>query len=224
MIRAATWCALLAGCADAPPVVVFAAASTTDVVEAVVARSPHPDQIAVSVAASSVLARQIAAGAPADVFVSADSDWVDWLAAQGVSVGRRRVVASGRLVVAGPRSAQGEPALRGRIALADPSHVPAGRYARRALARLGRWAEVAPEAVYVADVRAALAAVQTGAADRAIVYASDVRERADVSVWPIFPAMPEIQFVVAEIGAPSAVFDALAAPHAWRQAGFEAAP
>lgn len=224
MIRALAVCALLAGCADPPQTVVFAAASTTDVVEAVVARHPDADGIAVSIAASSVLAQQIAAGAPADIFVSADRQWVDWLSEQGVRINHRHIVATGRLVVVGPPGSDQEAPFQGRVAIADPSHVPAGHYARRALDALGQWTTVKPKAVFVADVRAALAAVQTGAADRAIVFASDIYRQRGVEVVYRFPEMPEIQFVVAEIGAGGSVYDSLVAARPWLAAGFEAAP
>ncbi len=217
---------VLAGCADAPDATVFAAASTVDVVESVVGESSR--DVRVSGAASSVLARQIAAGAPADVFVSADPAWVDWLAGRGVGIVRQSVVATGTLVVVGASGAaagDAESALAGRVAIADPSHVPAGRYARKALEREGMWRQVQPRAVYTADVRAALVAVQTGAADRAVVYASDLSRQSDVRVLYRFDPMPEIRFVVAQLtpaGGPA--YDALAAPEPWRAAGFGPSP
>ena len=184
--------ALLAGCAAPEPgPVVFAAASTGDVV-----RAAAPAGAVVSVAASSVLARQIARGAPAAVFVSADPEWVDWLAGQGLEALDRRVVAEGQLVVVGARGTRRAPSLEaaldgvGRVALADPAHVPAGRYARRALERAGLWGDVEARVVGAGDVRAALAAVETGAADRAVVYATDARASARVAVVAVIPPDP----------------------------------
>ena len=226
----------LAGCAgDDGPVAVFAAASTSDVVHgAAEAETAAGRPTIVSVAASSVLARQIARGAPADVVVSADPAWLDWLEAEGVTLADRRVVARGRLVVVGPADARAvggvAEALAGaeRVALADPAHVPAGRYARSALVRLALWASVEPRVVVVGDVRAAVAAVETGAADRAVVYASDARASARVRVLARVPpaAQPEIAFEAALLDAPRgrAAFDAVASPAAaerWRAAGFD---
>ena len=206
--------AVLAACADAPGPVVFAAASTADVV-----RTAAPDAV-VSVAASSVLARQIAAGAPAAVFVTADPAWADWLADRAEVV-ERRPVASGRLVVVGPPSAPDAQtlagALAGRVAVADPAHVPAGRYARRAVPD-ALWRSV--DLVVTGDVRAALAAVETGAADRAVVYASDAAatDRARI-VWAV-PDTVAVRFeaVLLDPGA-RGVFDRIVGA-GWEAAGF----
>ena len=229
----------LAGCAGGDgPAVVFAAASTSNVVlSAAEAETAAGRPTTVSVAASSVLARQIARGAPADVVVSADPDWLDWLEGEGVDLVDRRVVATGRLVVIGPAGAppadDGASALADveRVALADPSHVPAGRYARSALERLALWESVAPHVVAVGDVRAAVAAVETGAADRAVVYASDARASARVRVLAEVPraAQPEIAFEVALLDAPRgrSAFEAIAGPDAagrWLAAGFGPMP
>ena len=227
---------LLAGCQAPPQTVVFAAASTSDVVQDV-ARQVEAETgraVVVSVGATSVLARQIAHGAPADVLVAADPVWVDWLEGRGHAVRQRRAVARGRLVVVGPpgsRAADLESALSGRLALADPSHVPAGRYARRALESAGLWAGVEPRVVVVGDVRAALAAVEVGAADRAVVYASDARrsDRAAV-VWRLPPA--DVRFELARLDRPpdgagegalaDRVYRALAETERWTAAGFDA--
>lgn len=218
------WLALLvvglAGCAEPPRLVVFAAASTVDVVDAVL--DGVPLDASVSVASSSVLAHQIAQGAPADVYVTADPGWTDWLIARGISVRRRRVVATGRMVVVGRAApaVTARQALRGRIAVADPSHVPAGRYARRALQRAKVWDALEPRLIATADVRAALAAVTTGAADRAIVYASEARHAGLPIVWA-FPPDEAIRFELAELSAAGAeVFDALAVTPAWAAEGF----
>ena len=215
----------LVGCAERSDVVVFAAASTTDVAESV-ARAVTAEtgqSIVVSVGASSVLAQQIARGAPADVYVSADPAWVEWLDGQGVAIAARRVVAGGRMVVVGPlgsTAADARSALKGRVALADPSHVPAGRYARQALDTEGLWDEVEPRAVFTGSVRGALAAVETGAADRAVVYASDAAVGRVARLWA-FPPSPAIRFEVARLTRRGrAAYDALVRPEVWEAAGF----
>lgn len=210
--------AALAGCAEAPSEpVVFAAASTADVVRALA------EGASVSVAASSVLARQVARGAPASVLVTADPAWIDWLAAEGVPVLDRREVARGSLVVVGPADAAPEAdPFTGRIALADPAHVPAGQYARAALRASGRWADVEPRTVRTGDVRAALAAVEAGAADRAVVYASDARASTRVRVLLALDGAGAIRFEAALLKSEGrSVFDALTTrPEAWAAAGF----
>ena len=121
--------------------------------------------------------------------------------------------------------------MSGRLALADPSHVPAGRYARRALESAGLWAGVEPRVVVVGDVRAALAAVEVGAADRAVVYASDARRSDRVAVvWRLPPA--DVRFELARLNRQSSavgggaladrVYRALAETERWTAAGFDA--
>lgn len=210
--------------------VVFAAASTTDVVQGVASQieAETGRAVLVSVGATSTLARQIARGAPADVFVAADPAWVDWLRREGVPVRQRQTVARGRLVVVGPpgsTAADLRAALAGRIAIADPSHVPAGRYARQSLAAAGLWAEVEPRVVAVGDVRAALAAVEVGAADRAVVYASDACRSARAAVvWTLPPS--DIRFEVARLATDRGddVYGSLTRLEVWTAAGFEAQP
>lgn len=188
--------ALVGGCQ--PPreeVVVFAAASLTDVAEAAAQRvteqTSHP--VVVSVGSTASLARQIERGAPADVFLAADPSWVERLRDRTDAVRDVEDLAHGRLVVIGPR---GTPAastvaaalgIDGRVAIGDPAHVPAGVYAHRALDALGEWERVEPRAVPQADVRAALAAVEAGAAHRGIVYASDAAISDRVAVVYTFP-------------------------------------
>ena len=235
MIRALALVALLAGCADrAPGVVVFAAASAADVAQDAADRATTAETpVVVSAAASSTLARQIAAGAPADVFVSADGAWIDWLVDEGVDVRARTALARGRLVVVGPAGGRAAATLRealggaGRIALGDPEHVPAGVYARDALRRAGLWASVQGRVVPQADARAALAAVETGAAEVAVVYASDALASRRVSTrFAIDPAGSrgieyEAVLVRSEAGRP--VLDALADGDLWAARGFEPA-
>ena len=149
-------------------------------------------------AASSALARQIEAGAPADLFVSADAEWMDELQRRALlAPGTRAVVARGQLVVV---AKPGAPSLKGKrgaslarvlaagpLAMADPASVPAGRYGQQALTRMGAWASVAPKVVRAENVRAALALVERGAAPYGIVYATDARASARVRVVGVFP-------------------------------------
>jgi molybdate transport system substrate-binding protein len=160
----------------------FAAASTGNALEEVLADFTRREGIEVqcSFAASSTLAQQITRGAGADLFVSANESWVDHLQQKGL-VAQRQDLLSNRLVVVVPVGAgidlqRPEDLAEGKIryvALADPEGVPAGIYAKQALIRLGLWADVQPKVVSAANVRQALAFVETGAADAGIVYATD---------------------------------------------------
>lgn len=166
----------------------------------------------VSFAASSALARQTAAGAHADLFLSADQDWMDDVQRRGLLVaGTRGDVARNGLVVVG---GAGVPLLSdmrgptlarvlgaGPLAMADPDSVPAGRYGRIALTRLGAWPAVAPRVVRAENVRAALALVARGGARYGIVYATDARASREVRVAGVFPARshPPIVYPLARL-------------------------
>ena len=208
--------ALTAGpVAAAPPKapLVLAAASLQESMNAAAdawAAQGHPRPV-ISFAASSALARQVAAGAPADLFVSADEEWMDDLQRHGLLVpGTRADFLGNRLVVVAP---VGTPPARPydelralgttRVAIADPDSVPAGRYARAALRKMGRWDVVQPNAVRAENVRAALALVERGAAPRGIVYATDARASRRVAVVAIFPAdsHPPIRYPIARLKA-----------------------
>lgn len=204
-------------------VLVFAAASAGDVV-----RDLAPEAMALSVAASSTLARQIRQGAPADVFVSADARWADWLEAEGVEVIDRKTVARGRLVWVEPAGTPSRPTVAEavgaaeRVALGDPGHVPAGAYARDALTDLDLWESVEARVIPQADVRAALVAVETGAADAAVVYASDARVSDRVVVTADLPAARPVAYVALLLSPRGrAVFGALSPEaDAWAERGF----
>lgn len=164
-----------------------------------------------SFAGSSALARQIEAGAPADLFISADAEWMDHVAAAGLIRANTRVsFLSNRLVLISPmvsrtrlNIARGFPldrALgRGRLAMADPDSVPAGKYAKAALTSLAVWTSVSGRIARTANVRAALALVERGEAPLGIVYATDARASAAVRVVGTFPAAshPAIIYPVA---------------------------
>jgi molybdate transport system substrate-binding protein len=160
-----------------------------------------------SFAASSVLARQAAAGARADLFVSADMEWMDFLAQRSMlAPGTRAPFLGNRLVLVARSSGPVErrplaAMLRGRIAVADPASVPAGRYAEAALRKLKLWDAAAPQLVRAENVRAALALVERGAAPYGIVYATDARASTRVRVAGVFPASshPPIVYPLARL-------------------------
>lgn len=153
-----------------------------------------------SFAASSALARQAEAGAKADLFASADEEWMDYLQGKGLlRAGTRARLTENRLVLIAPvgsrlalRIGRGFPLAQalgsGRLAMADPAAVPAGRYGREALTTLGVWNGVAGKVAAAENVRAALALVERGAAPLGIVYATDARAAKGVRVVGVFPA------------------------------------
>ena len=164
-------------------VTVSAAASLTEVLQQLAAQYERrsDDRLILNFAASNTLARQIAAGARVDLFVSADEAQMDAVAAY-IDASTRRAVVSNRLAIAVPddrprrfSSARDlvDPAVR-RIAMGDPTAVPAGVYAKAYLEELGVWAAIAPRVVPSGSVRLALAAVEHGAADAAVVYKTDI--------------------------------------------------
>lgn len=183
-------------------VVVFAAVSLTEGLDAVAEafEATHEGVRVVRVyGASSTLARQIDAGAEADVFLSADTAWVGWLARRGRTRGRLLSPLANALVIARPARTDDvvtphSLASFGRVAIADPDHVPAGRYARLALEADGLWERVAERAVWTPDVRAALAAVTTGAVDAAVVYASDVLTSERVRAAYRWPGSVDVRY------------------------------
>ncbi len=201
---------LASGAARAEEVLVFAAASLTDVLGEIAGsyEAASGDHATLSLGASSILERQIEEGAPADLFVSADEAKVERLAGKGLlAPGTRRDLLSNRLVivVAAERgvavtSAADLAAARVRVlALAEPQTVPAGIYAKEYLQRAGLWVQVADKVVPTENVRAALAAVESGNADAAIVYATDLAIARDVRVAYEVPLelTPRIVYVVA---------------------------
>ena len=161
-------------------------------------------------AASSDLARQIRAGAPADVFVSADEAQMDALERQGlVRAGERHDLLSNTLVVVVPEAQAARVAsprdLAGlrAIALADPQAVPAGVYARAWLERIGLWDALAPHVVPTLHVRAALAAVESGNVQAAVVYRTDTARSRHVRIAFEVPPQqgPPIRYPVAPLAA-----------------------
>jgi len=153
-----------------------------------------------SFAASSALARQIRSGAPADLFVSADKEWMDDVEKAGfVQRGSRADMAGNRLVLIAParaplrlRITRGMPIARAlggsRLAMANPDSVPAGKYGRAALTALGVWPDVANRLALGDNVRSALTLVERGEARLGIVYATDARASKAVVLVDSFPA------------------------------------
>ncbi|MBB6124378.1 molybdate ABC transporter substrate-binding protein [Sphingobium subterraneum] len=174
----------------------------------------HPKPV-VSFAASSALARQIGAGAPADLFISADETWMNDIAAKGlIRPGTRSSFLSNRLVLVAPAASRLRltPASRfplaralgaGRLAMADPDAVPAGKYAKAALVTYGVWPSVAGKLARAENVRAALALVERGEAPLGIVYATDARASTAVRVVGVFPpsSHPAITYPIATLKA-----------------------
>ena len=182
-------------------VMVFAAASTTGAMLEVADRfaAAGLGRVTASFASSSTLARQIENGAPADVFISANEQWMDYLAERGrIDVASRVDFLGNGLVLVAPRDgpldlaiAPGFPLAAalgdGRLALADPDHVPAGMYAKAALVSLGVWESVRSRLAPMANVRAALVLVERGEVAAGIVYATDAAASAEVVVVGAFP-------------------------------------
>lgn len=197
----------LAGCADAgqsgpPRVHVFAASSLQTAIETFtpeLERSLGVSLVA-SYAATSTLARQVDQGAPADVFLSADADWMDWLAAQNrIAPGSRVDLLTNQLVVIAPAGTPTALSLREadswlaaigagrRLAVADTTAVPAGKYARAALESLGVWSRLEPVLAPGENVRAALQLVARAEAPLGIVYHTDAVAEPRVSVITTIP-------------------------------------
>ncbi len=206
--------AAVAVAADEPkPVLVFAASSLTNVVDelgqAFTARTKVP--LKASYAASSVLAKQIEAGAPADVFFSADTDWVDYVDQRKLlKPGTRHNVVSNRLVLIAPLDSSLQVKIaphldlagalgEGKLATGDPDSVPVGKYAKAALEKLGAWDAVSSHLVRAENVRAALAFVARGEAAAGIVYETDAKAESRVKVIGVFPedSHPPITYPIA---------------------------
>jgi molybdate transport system substrate-binding protein len=197
----------------AAPVTVFAAASLTDSLKAVADayKTRTGASVTLSFGASSTLARQIEQGAQADIFMSADTDWMDYLEKGGqIADGTRKDLLGNRLVLVAASDARPVPKIAphfdlagalgdGKLALADPSSVPAGKYGKAALTALGVWDSVAPKVAQAENVRVALEYVARGEAPYGIVYATDARVVPSVHVAGTFPenTHPPIVYPVA---------------------------
>jgi molybdate transport system substrate-binding protein len=195
-------------------IIVFAAASmknALDDIDAAFAKATGV-QTKASLAASSALAKQIEQGAPADVFASADTDWMDYLDKKTlIKKGTRVNLLGNKLVLIAPKESRldnvkieqgfdiAKLAGTGRIAVADVRAVPAGKYAKAALEKLGLWAAAEPKLASAENVRAALALVGRGEAPLGIVYETDAKIDKNVKIIGRFTdgSYPPITYPVA---------------------------
>lgn len=198
-------------------ITVFAAASTTNALTEIVAMyaSEGNGAVALSFASSSTLARQIEHGAPADVFLSADTEWMAYLEEKKLlEPGSRSDLLGNRIVCIVPVSHAVPPvnispqldlaALLGKdglLAVGDPAHVPVGKYAKAALERLRLWSQVENRIAPAKDVRAGLALVERAESPLGIVYASDAVISDKVRIVGTFPldSHPDITYPVATV-------------------------
>ncbi|ALN89970.1 molybdate ABC transporter substrate-binding protein [Lysobacter gummosus] len=204
--------------ASAAPLTVFAAASLKESLDEAAAayQKASGQDVRMSYAASSALARQIEQGAPADLFLSADLDWMDYLQERKlIDEASRRNLLGNTLVLIAPATRKAGPvALKpgvkllpllgeGRMALALTASVPAGKYARAAFTSLGVWDQLQPKVAEAENVRAALMLVARGEAPLGVVYGSDAQAEPKVRVLATFPAdtHPAIVYPVAVIKA-----------------------
>lgn len=198
-------------------VVVFAAASTTNAVSEIGKRytARNLGRIKASFASSSTLAKQIENGAPADVYLSADRKWMDYLEGKNLLVKGSRVdLLSNRIVLIAPGDSSIQPfeigsgcslidrlGKKGRLSMGDPEHVPAGIYGKQALENLGVWDDVKQRVAPTKDVRAALVLVERAEAPLGQVYATDAAISKKVRVVGTFPpkSHPPIVYPVAVV-------------------------
>jgi molybdate transport system substrate-binding protein len=187
--------------AHAASITVFAAASLTDALSDA-GKAYHAKtgrDVVFSFAASSALARQIEASGGADLFLSADTDWMDYLDSRGLIVhDTRKNLLGNHLVLIAPASANVSLTIAphfdllgalggGRLSIADPDSVPAGKYARTALTTLGVWSSIVNHLVNAENVRVALAYVSRGEAPLGIVYSTDAVSDKGVRIVGTFP-------------------------------------
>ncbi|MGV8995756.1 MAG: molybdate ABC transporter substrate-binding protein [Parvibaculaceae bacterium] len=199
--------ALPAQADDAP--LVFAASSLTDVL-GTIAKDYEADtgkRVTFSFAASSVLARQIEAGSPAAMFISADKDWMDYVSDKGLmKADTRKNLVGNELVLIAPAATTTTVAIApdfalldalggGRLAIGDPDSVPAGKYARAALTSLHVWGVVVDHLALAENVRVALAYVARGEAPYGIVYTTDALSQPKVRIVGTFPSDTHLPIV-----------------------------
>jgi molybdate transport system substrate-binding protein len=227
-----------------PALLVFAAASLTNVLEELSAEWTRQSGVPVklSFAASSVLARQIEAGSPADVFMPADQDWMNYLAQRRlIDAASRRDLVGNSLVLIAPADSKvtitlargvdlGAALGNGRLATGDPATVPAGRYARAAFESLGVWERLEDRLAPADNVRGALNFVARGEAPLGVVYATDAQAESAVRVVATFPAAthPPITYPAAKTsaGRPDAIgylayLSSAPAATIWTKHGFQ---
>jgi molybdate transport system substrate-binding protein len=210
--------------ADPAALTVFAAASLKESLDEAAAAYTKATgtPVRVSYGASSALARQIGQGAPAQVFASADREWMDYLQQRNlIDAGSRRDLLGNQLVLVAPQAGAAKVDLAkpgsiaaalgaGRLAIGQTATVPAGKYARASLESLGQWASLKPRLAESESVRAALMLVARGETPLGIVYASDAKAEPRVRVVATFPigSHPPIVYPVAALrDAPSSARD-----------------
>lgn len=189
--------------ANSNTVTVFAAASLTNALQDIAKQYNRAQKVNIvsSFASSSTLARQIDAGAPADLFISADQKWMDYAAAKdNIQPDTRVNLLENSLVLIAPQASPLKNVTLnsqtnwlklldgGRLAVGDPDHVPAGIYAKESLQKLGAWSSVADKLAPAEDVRSALALVERDEVPLGIVYGSDAVVSKGVKVIGEFPA------------------------------------
>jgi len=193
--------ALSAPIALAADLTVFAAASLKEALDEANAVYMHQsgDTTKISYAASSTLAKQIESGAPADIFISADLDWMDYLEKRNlIQPATRKNLLGNRLVIAAAADADIKLDIKpgfdlrgalkgGHLAMADPAAVPAGKYGKAALEKLGLWSSVESTVARAENVRGALLLVSRHEAPLGIVYATDVAADPGAKVVGVFP-------------------------------------
>lgn len=204
LLGAAAALALVLGAASAraEDVTVFAAASTTNAVNEIgeLFKAKTGNGIKPSYASSSTLAKQVEQGAPAQIFISADLQWADYLSERKLLVADSRTNLLGNtLVLIAPadstlKTIQIDKATdlvalvgQGRLSTGDPDHVPVGIYAKQALQRMGQWTALEPKLARAESVRAALALVERAEAPLGIVYSTDAAVAKKVKVVGTFP-------------------------------------
>lgn len=181
---------------------VFAAASLTDALDKAleVCATSHDVAATGVYAGSGTIARQIEQGAPADIYISANPQWMDWLEQRGLIVEDTRVDLLGNtLVLIENRSDRPAPSETSPFAIADPATVPVGRYTKQALESADAWPPESSKLVYASNVREVLAWVARGEAPRGIVYASDAKAEPRVKIIEEFsePAHDPIRYPAA---------------------------
>ncbi len=186
---------------ETAPVIVFTAASTTNAINDIAAafKKQFGTDVTSSFASSSTLAKQIEQGAPASIFISADEDWMNYLAEKKlISLDSRCDLLGNSLVIIAPASdkivkiddvkSQIMAALgAGRLATGDPDHVPVGKYAKAAMTKLGIWRDIEPRLARTGDVRGALALVERGETPLGVVYSTDAAISKKVKIVGVFP-------------------------------------
>lgn len=199
----------------AEKITVFAAASMKTALDAanVAYTAKSGNQVVVSYAASSALAKQVEAGAPADVFISADLDWMDYLTRKNlIKSESRKNLLGNRIVLVVPKEKAKPVDIKpgfdlsslvgdGKLAMGQVESVPAGKYGKAALEKLGVWESVSSKVVGVENVRAALLLVSRGEAPFGIVYQTDAAADPAVSIAGTFPedSHPPIIYPVAQL-------------------------